>query len=70
MICLFDHEEIGSVSAQGADSTMLTSSLERIYGLLSNNKNKTDSYYKALGRSFLISADMAHATHPNYSEKH
>jgi len=49
---------------------MLTDTLKRIYGVLSSDKHKSDSYFKALANSFLISADMAHATHPNYSDKH
>lgn len=69
MICLYDHEEVGSQSAQGADSVMLTNNLRRIYDLLSVNEEK-DSFYKAIQKSFLISSDMAHSIHPNYSDKH
>jgi aspartyl aminopeptidase len=64
MITLFDHEEIGSMSSMGADSALLPSIL----------KNITDSdekiYASAIQNSILVSADMAHAVHPNYSEKH
>jgi aspartyl aminopeptidase len=59
---LFDHEEIGSESAQGAASSMMRSVIERMVG---------ESLSKqALRKSFLVSADMAHALHPNYAEKH
>ena len=65
MIC-FDNEEIGSRTKQGADSPFLSTTLERI--MLSLGKNK-EALYRAIARSFLISADMAHAYHPNYPEK-
>jgi aspartyl aminopeptidase len=62
MVCLFDNEEIGSQSTRGAASSMLLATLERISG-----KASVDA---AIANSFLISADMAHALHPNYPEKH
>ncbi len=65
MIC-FDNEEIGSRTKQGADSPFLSSTLERI--MVAMNKSKED-LYRAIAQSFLISADMAHAYHPNYPEK-
>ena len=65
MIC-FDNEEIGSRTKQGADSPFLSNTLERI--MLALNKDK-EALYRALAKSFLISADMAHAYHPNYPEK-
>lgn len=69
MIMLFDHEEIGSTSAQGADSNMLVEACERIvYG--TNPSATKDEYYSAIRKSFFVSADMAHAIHPNYTEKH
>jgi aspartyl aminopeptidase len=69
MIILFDHEEIGSQSAQGADSNMLVEACERIvYGTKSDSTK--DDYYRAIRRSFFVSADMAHAIHPNYADKH
>lgn len=69
MIMLFDHEEIGSTSAQGADSNMLCEATDRIFQNLNPNTTK-DQYYRAIHKSYLISADMAHGVHPNYSEKH
>jgi len=68
MIMLFDHEEVGSCSAQGADSNMAVEVTHRIFECL-NGQTKED-YYRAIHRSLLMSADMAHAVHPNYSEKH
>jgi aspartyl aminopeptidase len=69
MIMLFDHEEVGSQSAQGADSNMLVESTERIMAGLNPNLARED-YYRAIRRSFFVNADMAHAIHPNYAEKH
>ncbi len=60
----FDHEEIGSESAKGADGSFLPDVLERI--AQSQNANP-ESYKRALATSFQISADMAHAYHPNFS---
>ncbi len=66
-IALFDHEEVGSVSAQGAVSNLLSASLERVLLALGRGR---DDVLAALSRSHLVSADMAHAIHPNYPEKH
>lgn len=65
MVC-FDNEEVGSRTKQGADSPFLASTLERIMIALGKN---TEDYHRAIANSFLISADMAHAYHPNYPEK-
>ena len=66
MVC-FDNEEVGSRTKQGAGSPMLKNVVERIvYGL---GKDKED-FFRALYSSFIISADMAHAVHPNVPEKH
>ena len=69
MIMLFDHEEVGSCSAQGADSSMIVEATERISLNLKPDLSKED-YYRIIRNSFVISADMAHAVHPNYAEKH
>ncbi|RKZ97227.1 MAG: M18 family aminopeptidase, partial [Gammaproteobacteria bacterium] len=58
-----DHEEVGSVSSSGAQGSFLESILLR---LTTNN----EQYHRMLQRSMLISADNAHAIHPNYSDKH
>lgn len=65
LVC-FDNEEVGSGTKQGAASPMLRTVLERI--TLSMNKGK-EAYYRALSNSFIISADQAHALHPNYTDK-
>lgn len=65
LVC-FDNEEVGSNTKQGAASPMLKTILERI--AIGLNKN-TEDYYRALSNSFLISADQAHALHPNYTDK-
>jgi len=63
-IVLYDHEEVGSRSAQGAASDFLRSCLHRLSG------DSTEHYHRAIARSFLISADMAHGLHPNYVDLH
>lgn len=65
MIC-FDNEEVGSSTKQGADSNMLVDILERI--TISLDKNRED-FLRAISKSFIISADNAHAVHPNSPEK-
>jgi aspartyl aminopeptidase len=63
----FDNEEIGSTTKQGADSPLLAHVLERI--IIALGKGRED-YFRAVSKSFMISADLAHAVHPNSSEKH
>ena len=67
-ICLaacFDHEEVGSQTRQGAHAMYLRDLLEKI--VLSLGGSRQD-FLGSLDRSFLISADQAHAVHPNFSE--
>ncbi|KJU72152.1 M18 family aminopeptidase [Clostridium baratii] len=66
MICI-DNEEIGSLTAQGAQSNLIRRTLERI--AIALNKN-TEEFFRALKNSIMISADLAHAVHPNLPEKH
>ena len=66
MICI-DNEEIGSLTAEGADSTLLNNILERI--TLGLGKGR-EGYYRTLANSIMISADLAHAVHPNLGDKH
>lgn len=64
--CCFDNEEVGSGTKQGAASTFLEDVLKRI----NNNLGKTnEDYLCALASSFMVSADNAHAVHPNHPEK-
>ncbi len=65
VFCCFDNEEVGSKTLQGAASTFLSDVLNRINNSLGYSK---DDYYCALANSFMISADNAHAVHPNHSE--
>lgn len=66
MVC-FDNEEVGSTTKQGANSQFLSNILERI--VLSFGGGR-ESFFRALAKSFMISADLAHAVHPNAKEKH
>jgi len=66
MLVLYDNEEIGSRTRQGADSPFLLNTINRILKSL----NKNDDFYKIMEKSFLISADMAHAVHPNFEKKY
>jgi len=63
---VFDNEETGSMSRQGADSTFLRDTLKRINSALGRKK---EDYLMAISNSFLISADNAHAVHPAYVSK-
>ena len=64
--CVFDNEEVGSGTKQGAASTFLKDTLSRI----NNNLGRDGEDLKvALASSFMVSADNAHAVHPNYSDK-
>jgi aspartyl aminopeptidase len=67
VLVLFDHEEAGSQSDRGALSTLLPSVLERI---VSSNGGSREDYWRALARSVVASGDTAHATHPNYPDRH
>jgi aspartyl aminopeptidase len=67
VIVLYDHEEVGSRSASGAAGPFLATSLERITAALGGG---VDASARALSRSLLVSADMAHAVHPNFADRH
>lgn len=67
IIALYDNEEVGSGTKQGADSAMLTMLLEKIYAALSLDKATLG---EAVLRSFLFSVDVAHALHPNRADKY
>lgn len=73
LISLFDHEEIGSKTAQGADSNLLPAIVRRLSVLpsLDDEVEPSNTYYEqTLASSFLVSADMAHAVNPNYAGKY
>ena len=65
--CLFDHEEVGSESTTGAAGPLLESVLDR---LVMARGGTGDDRYRAFAASSCLSADMAHAVHPNYPERH
>ncbi|KAF9671683.1 hypothetical protein SADUNF_Sadunf12G0073100 [Salix dunnii] len=67
MVALFDHEEVGSNSAQGAGSPVMLDALSRITSSFDSDSKLLP---KAIQLSYLVSADMAHALHPNYMDKH
>lgn len=71
MIALWDHEEIGSVSAFGAESNFIESCIERIsVGLKEEGVTEVEAYQRSLASSYLISCDMAHSIHPSFPELH
>lgn len=67
LLVLFDHEEIGSTTSSGGDSTFLPTVLERV--VLARGGDR-QSYFRSLAGSLIVSADMAHATHPNHADLH
>jgi aspartyl aminopeptidase len=67
VVALFDHEEVGSVSTTGAASPFLRRQLERIWRVLGAS---AADVYQSCAKSLVVSADGAHATHPNYPERH
>jgi aspartyl aminopeptidase len=67
LVALFDHEEVGSQSAAGAASSILPRVLERI--VLAGGGDR-EAFLRALAASACVSADMAHAVHPNYADRH
>jgi aspartyl aminopeptidase len=67
VLVLFDHEEVGSQSERGALSTLLPSVLERIVTSAGGGR---EDFHRALAGTVVASGDMAHATHPNYPERH
>ncbi len=67
VVVLYDHEEVGSETASGAGSRFLESALLR---LVEAGGGGADAFARAIAGSLLVSADMAHAVHPNYPDKH
>ncbi|WOK97311.1 hypothetical protein Cni_G06019 [Canna indica] len=70
MIALFDNEEVGSDSMQGAGAPTMFQAMRRIVDCLTHER-MTESYFeRAIRSSFLVSADMAHGLHPNFPDKY
>lgn len=67
VLAIFDNEETGSQTKQGAGSPFLAYILKRI---AMSQSHTEEAYYQAIERAFMISADNAHAWHPNYPEKY
>jgi len=67
-VILFDNEEVGSLSHQGAESSLLPAFAEMIAS--HPDYSGHFGYHQLLANSFLVSADMSHAVNPNYSEKY
>lgn len=67
VLALFDNEDTGSQTKQGAGSPFLAYILKRI---AMSQSHTEEAYYQAVERAFMISADNAHAWHPNYPEKY
>ena len=76
LVACFDHEEIGSTSAQGADSNLLPAVINRLSALPPAGASSgtppppATAFEQTLSTSFLVSADMAHSVHPNYAGKY
>lgn len=67
VVVLYDHEEVGSRSAHGAAGSFLEDTLRRVANAVGGD---ADAMERAASRSWLVSADMAHAIHPNYADRH
>jgi len=67
VLAFYDHEEVGSETAQGGGSPFLKDALER---MVMGSANPREALMRAVAQSMFISADMAHAVHPNYADKH
>ncbi|NEE09442.1 M18 family aminopeptidase, partial [Streptomyces sp. SID7499] len=67
VLAAFDHEEVGSGSETGAQSPLLERILSRS---VSARGGSDEDWSRALAGAFCVSADMAHAVHPNYAERH
>lgn len=68
VLALFDHEEVGSQSATGARSMFLELVLSRL--IRDHQSQSQGGLARAVGRSFMVSSDMAHGVHPNYADYH
>ena len=67
VLAVFDHEEVGSATATGAGSPVLEMVLRRDVDRLGGS---AEDFQRALADSLVVSADGAHATHPNYADRH
>jgi len=74
IVCLYDHEEVGSLTSAGADGPLVELMLTRLAGGAAWGTgvatSEAESFQRAIARSWHVSADMAHALHPNYEDRH
>ncbi|XP_010694703.1 probable aspartyl aminopeptidase isoform X2 [Beta vulgaris subsp. vulgaris] len=70
MVALFDNEEVGSDSIQGAGAPTIFQAMRRIVSCLAYDNVGEETVERAIRQSFLVSADMAHGVHPNFMDKH
>lgn len=70
MVALFDNEEVGSGSVQGAGAPTMFQAMRRITSSLADGFVGEGAVERAIRQSFLVSADMAHGIHPNFADKH
>ncbi|KAM1049028.1 hypothetical protein ACFX2C_028172 [Malus domestica] len=70
MVALFDNEEVGSGSIQGAGAPTMFQAMRRIISCLADKYVGEGVLERAIRQSFLVSADMAHGVHPNFMDKH
>ncbi|CAL4971952.1 unnamed protein product [Urochloa decumbens] len=70
MVAMFDNEEVGSDSMQGAGAPTMFQAMRRIIDSVMHQSMGEGALERAIHSSFLVSADMAHALHPNYPDKH
>ncbi|XP_011076920.2 probable aspartyl aminopeptidase isoform X2 [Sesamum indicum] len=70
MVALFDNEEVGSDSYQGAGAPTMFEAMRRISASLGQQSVGECGFARAIRHSFLVSADMAHGVHPNFMDKH
>ncbi|KAK6156297.1 hypothetical protein DH2020_010545 [Rehmannia glutinosa] len=70
MVALFDNEEVGSDSYQGAGAPTMFEAMRRIIACLGQQSVGECGFARAIRHSFLVSADMAHGVHPNFADKH
>lgn len=70
MVALFDNEEVGSDSIQGAGAPTMFQGMRRIISCLARDNVGEGAIERAIRQSFLVSADMAHGVHPNFMDKH
>ncbi|KAL6518323.1 hypothetical protein OROMI_034024 [Orobanche minor] len=70
MVALFDNEEVGSDSYQGAGAPTMFEAMRRIVANLGQHSVGESGFARTIHHSFLVSADMAHGVHPNFADKH